>query len=186
MVRVFSGTDGSQLHQFLAFSHDYRHGVRVAAGDIDKDGFSEIVVGAGGGSLVRVFDGNTYDQKYHFNPFKNISNRHGVFVAIGDVQGTDDLEIVVGTGGHVAAEVRVFDSLDGKYVDQVFQDRDMRVGIPVGVYDWNEDGTEEVITGRGRGWRGFVNLSEYNAVTHRWLTQDHLTAFDNKDGESIG
>jgi hypothetical protein len=186
LVRVFDGTNGTQLHQFLAFTHDYRHGVNVAAGDINKDGFSEIVVGSGAGSLVKVFNGNTYDQMYSFNPFKTINNRRGVYVAIGDVQGSDDLEIIAGTGGGVGAEVRVFDAMNGDYVDQVFEDRDMKVAIPVGVYDWNQDGTDEVISGRGRGWRGVVTLSEYNATTHRWLDQDHLTAFDNKDGESIG
>jgi hypothetical protein len=64
-VRVFDAATGAQIPgppgSFLAFTPDYRGGVRVALGDVTGDGVSDIIAAAGSGSIphVRVFDGRT-------------------------------------------------------------------------------------------------------------------------------
>src|SRR5262249_38137059 len=59
-VEVFDGRTGTEKAGFLAYAPDFRGGVRVAALDLDGDGRAEVVTapGAGGGRLVKVFDGS--------------------------------------------------------------------------------------------------------------------------------
>jgi hypothetical protein len=185
MVRVFSGQDGSLLHQFLAYDASFRGGVRVAAGDIDKDGFGEIVTGAGRGSLVRAFDGHTYAQILSFDAYQGLPNRDGVFVALGDVEGDSNLDIITGTGPNMGANVRVFNGASGQYVDQIFSDPQLRVGVPLGVFDWDGDGVDEVLVGRGRGRPGRIDVWQFDGNAQHWTDQDHFIAFDNAFGESV-
>jgi hypothetical protein len=83
-VRVFSGATGGVLSSFLAYDPAFTGGVTVAAGDINGDGRADIVTGpgAGGGPLVRVFDGPSsalINSFFAYDP----SFTGGVFVAGG-------------------------------------------------------------------------------------------------------
>ena len=54
-VKVFDGVTGAEIRSFLAFSSSYTGGVTVAAADIDRDGFDDIIVGAEASGHVKVF-----------------------------------------------------------------------------------------------------------------------------------
>jgi len=81
-VQIF-GTDGKFIRKFLGYSQSFRGGVNVAAGDLDNDGQSEIVLGAGftGGPHVRIFDGEgkLKDQFFSFDK----GSRNGTLVGVG-------------------------------------------------------------------------------------------------------
>jgi hypothetical protein len=60
-VRVWNGVDYQLGAQWMAYPSAFTGGVYVSAGDLDGDGKAEVVTGAGprGGTLVRVYNGNT-------------------------------------------------------------------------------------------------------------------------------
>ena len=59
---MFSGADGTRLFSFFAFNPAFSGGVTVAVGDVNGDGFGDIIVGAGpgGGPSVSVFSGKDH------------------------------------------------------------------------------------------------------------------------------
>src|SRR5687768_5184989 len=61
-VQVFDASTGAIVGDFLAYEATFTGGVNAAVGDVNNDGFSDLVVGAGvgGGPRVRVFDGRAF------------------------------------------------------------------------------------------------------------------------------
>ena len=58
-VRLIDTSTGKDVFRFFAYDSGFRGGVRVALGDVNADGFADIITGAGpgGGPDVRVFSG---------------------------------------------------------------------------------------------------------------------------------
>ena len=87
-VKVFDGSTGHTLRSFLGYGPSFKGGVRVAAGDVNRDGFADIVAGAGpGGSpYVQVFSGATGAKLRSFPAF-DPSFTGGVFVGAATIPG---------------------------------------------------------------------------------------------------
>ncbi|MBX9626603.1 MAG: serine hydrolase, partial [Gemmataceae bacterium] len=98
-VRVLSGKDRSPLADFFAFEPTFGGGVYVAAGDVDGDGYSDVVVGAGAGAgpRVTVFGGNGLGVLADFFAFAP-TFAGGVTVAAADLDGDGRAEVVAGAG----------------------------------------------------------------------------------------
>jgi microcystin-dependent protein len=56
-VRIWNGTNLTEVGGLFAYDPAFGGGVQVAVGDITGDGKAEIVTGAGGGPHVRVWNG---------------------------------------------------------------------------------------------------------------------------------
>src|SRR5207248_1324751 len=85
-------------------------GVSVAAGDINADGFDDIIAGAGagGGPNVIVFSGKDGSLLRNFFAYDSAFTG-GVTVAAGDVDGDGRFEIITGAGPGGGPNVGIFD-----------------------------------------------------------------------------
>jgi spore germination protein YaaH len=153
-VKAFS-TGGSfdTSTNFLAYESNFRGGVNIATGDIDKDGADEIIVGAGpgGGPHLRVFERNGEQRGIQFFPF-HPDFRGGLSVAAGDVDGDGKAEIGVcqQTGGQ--AWVKVYRYNDQKTILAYFNAFGApEVGCNLAFGDVDGDGKDELIVGAGPG-----------------------------------
>jgi subtilisin-like proprotein convertase family protein len=160
-VKVFSGKDGTVLMDFMAYNVGFTGGVRVAAGDVNGDGFADIITGAGpgGGPHVQVFSGKDGSLLQSFMAY-NINFHGGVYVAAGDFRpdagdfnGDGRADIVTGAGAGGGPEVEVFSGIDGAVLQAFFAYNEaFPGGVRVGVMgDVNGDGGAEIVTGAGPG-----------------------------------
>ncbi len=172
-VRGFTG-DGTPVPgvNFLAYGTN-RFGVNVAAGDLDGDGYDEIVTGAGPGAVfgphVRTWnvDGGDATAIADVSFFAYGTLKWGVNVACGDIDadGYDEIITGAGPGAVFGPHVRGWD-VDGgpaaplSWVSFMAYGTN-KWGVNVAAGDLDGDGIDEIITAPGpssqfgshiRGW----------------------------------
>ena len=173
-VRGFK-VDGTPLQNLSFFAYGTRKwGVHVASGDIDDDGYDEIITGTGPGAVfgphVRAFD---YDDTDSITPVPGVSfiayntRKRGVHVSAGDIDGDGYDEIITGPGPGVVfgPHVRGWNLDDGsaKALSSVsfLAYGTLKYGVVVACGDMDNDGFSEIATAPGpsssfgshiRGW----------------------------------
>jgi hypothetical protein len=159
---------------FLAYG-THKYGVNVATGELDDDGFDEIITGAGPGVVfgphVRAFD---YDGTPSIMPVPGVSflaypvRQWGVNVTCGDIDGDGFGEIVTGPGpGPVyGPHVRGW-NVDGDTAEALdtvsfFSYSGRRYGGVVGCGDVDGDEFHEIVTAPGPCADFFAHIRGWN------------------------
>ena len=152
-IHVYDGRSGLIMRQFFAYDRNFTAGVYVAAGDLNGDGFADIVCGAdtGGGPRVSPSAGRTgsvLDNFFAYDP----GFTGGVRMAVGDTNGDGFEDIVCGAGPGGGPNVTVVNGKDGTVLQSYFAyDPLFTAGIYVAAGDLDGNGKSEVIAGAGQG-----------------------------------
>ncbi|CAN5202583.1 hypothetical protein BH11PLA2_BH11PLA2_18740 [soil metagenome] len=142
----------------------FRGGARASIGDVDGDGYGDVVVAAGfgGGPRVATFNGKLIASSSHpklFGDFLAFEGklRNGAYVAVGDVDGDGKADIVGGAGPGGGPRITIFsgDALlhnqEARVSDFFAGDVNNRGGIPVALRHLDGDERLDLITGTGAG-----------------------------------
>ena len=152
-IQVFSGLNNSVLASFFAYEPTFTGGTSVGAGDVNADGYVDVVIGAGigGGPHVRAVSGlqlsnGVISDLANFMAF-DPEVRNGVFVSSGDYDSQAGWEIFVAAGKGGGPHVKVFNGSGTNLVDTFFAyASNFSGGVTVGAVDIDNDGIAELIT----------------------------------------
>lgn len=163
-IQVYRGTDFVKIADFFGIDDpNFRGGARTAVGDVNGDGYGDLVVAAGfgGGPRIAVFEGQSVSKN---NPVKFFGDffafeqslRNGAYVAAGDLDGDGKAEIITGGGPGGGPRVTAFSGqqlLAGNGPNQVANffagNVNNRGGVRLTVKDIDADGRADIVVGAG-------------------------------------
>jgi hypothetical protein len=153
-VRVWDGNTGALIRAFLAYGPSVFSGAYVAAGDVNGDGFADIIIGAdtGGGPHVVVVSGRDNSILYSFMAYET-DFFGGVRVAAGDINGDGKADIITAAGPGGGPHVKAFSGADVALLQSFFayDPTSFFGGVYVAAGDLDGDGKADIITGAGAG-----------------------------------
>ncbi|MDY3554722.1 FG-GAP-like repeat-containing protein [Gemmata sp. JC717] len=180
-VKVYSGANYAQIASFFTFP-GYTGGVNVAAGDVDNDGFADVVVGtAVANDHVKALSGRALlsGASPDFSTLASFfayggGNPVGVTVAAGDVDGDGRADIVTGSATF-AGHVKAFNAA-GQLLGSYFAyGTGYLGGIFVAAGDVDGDGRAEIITGA-------TNAPHVKVLTRNGAERASFFAYTNANG----
>ncbi|HTK77688.1 MAG TPA: VCBS repeat-containing protein [Gemmataceae bacterium] len=170
-VKVFDTATGQAVYSFFAYEDSFRGGVSVAAGFVSgSNGRADVVTapGPGGGPLVRDFNRVSGRLAREWLAY-DAGFRGGMSVAVGELTGDGQADIVTGAGAGGGPHVKVFDGATVSYglfsdlpVLTVRQfsayDPAFRGGVRVAAAELTGDAYAEILTAPGPGGGPYVKV----------------------------
>lgn len=166
-IKVYSGVnfpvspDTSLFASGYAFETSFLGGVFLAAGDVNRDGFVDLVVtpDEGGGPRVRIVSGKDRTIITDFFGIDDPNFRGGARTALGDLNGDGNVDLIVAAGFGGGPRVAIFDGqtlrpgvVPRKLLNDFFLfEPALRNGAYVAAGDVNGDGFADLIGGGGPG-----------------------------------
>ena len=137
--------NGKEIFNFYPYTENFKKEINLAVADINNDGQMEIITGAGagGGPHVRVFN----NQGELINQFFAYEDDFygGISIAIGDVNGDGNKEIVTSPGKGGKTKVRIFTQY-GQLLKEFFAyDTRPDISIKVIANDIDNDNQVEIL-----------------------------------------
>jgi VCBS repeat-containing protein len=177
-IRIFDGSSGAMIGEFLAYDPHITTGVFLAAGQVTAGANADIITApdSGGGPDIRVFSGLQGNLVHEFLAY-DYRFDGGVHIAVGNLDGSgvDNLITAPGAGG--GPDVRVFDATTGTLVQEFLAyDFHFTGGVYVTAGDVSGTGVDSIITGPGFG--GGPDVRVFNGLTGA-LVQEFLP-FDSR------
>ncbi len=153
-VLVYSGLDGSELYNLTGENDDDSFGDDIASGDVDNDGYDDIIVGtyrypdATYWGKAYVFSGQNGSELYSWEA-ENYRDFLGRDVACGDVNNDSYDDIIIGAncyGENSEGRTYVFSGLDGTELFSCYgENTNDASGDNVATGDVNNDGITDFI-----------------------------------------
>ena len=157
-VVAFDAATGTAIHSFLAYAPTYLGGVRVAVGDLDGNGLSEIITSAGAGASPHIvyFDGLTAATLLSFYAFAP-AYLGGTQITAGDTNGDGRAEVIACSGPNAGGgSLYVFNGAGTMLLAKSVSDAVF--GMDVGTQDINVDGIADIIVSRNARSGPFVEI----------------------------
>lgn len=166
VVTVYNSLTNAKMTTLLAFDAAFKGGVRTAVADVNNDGISDLILGAGpnGGPRVKVLDGATSFTTTLYNFFAfDPKFTGGVNVSGSDFNGDGYDDVVVGAGEGGGPVVAIFDGKTGNPMTRFFAyDAGFRGGVTVATGDIDGSGFESLVTGPGAGGSAQIRTWQNN------------------------
>ncbi|PIY96007.1 MAG: hypothetical protein COY66_05205 [Candidatus Kerfeldbacteria bacterium CG_4_10_14_0_8_um_filter_42_10] len=163
-IRIFDQNGNPKFTPgFFAFDQNLRSGVNVAVGDVNGDGKDEIVAapGSSAGSQVRVFNYKGEYTGIDFFPFRS-SDRGGVSLAVGNVDGGAEEEVIVAIQKFGRAWTKIYKADANRTIlgeFDAFPDY-FQGGINLASGDVDQDGLAEAVIAPTRAGGPHVRMFE--------------------------
>jgi len=197
-VTIIRGGNFTQVANFFGIDDpNFRGGARAAMGDVNADGFADLVVSAGfgGGPRISIYDGAALAQGTRLNVIGDFflfeeALRNGAYVAVGDVNGDGFADLIGGAGPGGAPRVLILDSqtllqqgsfaaLNTPVFNSFLGDINNRGGVRVAAKNLDNDRFTDILIGAGEGGGSRVEAYSGNGF-------DQLQSFDLLPGFTGG
>lgn len=176
--------DGQVFMKVYPYSTNYQGELRVAVGDLNADGYSEIYVAPSDGypMPLKVYTRHGRKMRHDFYPFgENYTG--GFYLGTGNIDGgpykTD--ELLIGAGKNSQPKVSIYNFNLDKIDEWLAWEYWFAGGVPVTGGDVDGNGIDEIIVGAGPGKKPIVKIFD-KAGTQLY---DEITIYSSFDTPGI-
>jgi len=145
---------------------ELKGGENIAIGDVNGDGWDEIIIGSGPNTVPQILIYNGNGRLIKRISAYDASLKGGLSVALIDINNDEQLEIAAASAARGQGLIKIFD-FNGQLKKQFFADsRNWNGGLNLAAGDVDGDGTQEIVAAYGAGSEPLVKIfnSEGRAV----------------------